>query len=256
MNITVITGASSGLGKEFAKFADKIKNTDEIWLIARREDRLTELEEDLETKCRILALDLTSDEDTDRIKNALHDHKPQVRLLINSAGLGKMGNYSHISTTDSDTMIDLDCRGAVRMTEICLPYMDKGARILEISSSAAFQPLPYMNIYAASKAFLLNYSRALRWELFGRGIRVTAVCPYWIKDTEFISTAKKTGYSKGFRHFFLASRAKTVARWALLDSRLNFAVSTPSPMAFIIRIFSKFVPHCIIMMFWSALRKL
>ena len=256
MRIAVITGASSGLGLEFAKLADKIKNIDEIWLIARREDRLAGLGKELKTKCRVFDLDLTSDEDFGRMKSALVDQKPDIRLLINSAGFGKMGNYSHIAMKDSDAMIDLDCRGAVRMTEICLPYMEKEARILEISSVAAFQPLPYMNLYAASKAFLLSYSRSLRWELFGTGIHVTAVCPYWIKDTEFIATAKKTGYSKGFRHFFLASKARTVARWALFDSRLNFAVSTPSPVAFIIRIFSKFIPNCIVMMFWSGLRRL
>jgi len=76
-----------------------------------------------------------------------------------------MGNYAEISQRDNDDMIELNCRALVDMTLIALPYMTRGARILEISSTASFQPLPALSVYAASKAFVQSYSRALRWEL-------------------------------------------------------------------------------------------
>ena len=97
-------------------------------------------------------------------------------------------------------MIDLNCKAAVNLTEAVLPYMKRGGRVLEICSSAAFQPLPGLNVYAATKAFLLSYSRALRWEVAPRGIRVTAVCPGWIK-TEFIDVAKDTQNGRTVRSY-------------------------------------------------------
>ena len=93
-------------------------------------------------------------------------------------------------------MIDLNCKAAVHMTAICMPHFTKGSRILQICSTAGFQPMQGLNVYAASKAFLLRYSQALRWELIGKQIYVTAVCPYWIKDTEFIGVAKHTDNPK------------------------------------------------------------
>lgn len=105
-------------------------------------------------------------------------------------------------------MIDLNCKAAVAMTQISLPFMKRGARVLQICSTAAFQPFPYLSVYAATKAFLYRYSRALRVELYGTGIRVTAVCPYWIKDTEFIGRAKKSSDSSYIHSFPLASRQK------------------------------------------------
>ena len=86
---------------------------------------------------------------------------------------------------------------------------------MQICSTAAFQPFQYLSIYAASKSFLYRYSRALRVELLSRRISVTAVCPYWIRDTEFIGTAQKTRNSTYVRRFPLASRQRNVARWAM-----------------------------------------
>ena len=126
--------------------------------------------------------------------------------------------------------------------------------MLEICSSASFQPLPGFNVYAATKAFLLRYSRALRWEAAPRGIRVTAVCPGWIR-TEFMDVARDTKNGRTVRCFPFALRPETVARRALRDSRW-MAVTTCGLPALVQRVASKFLPHCFIMACWEGLRRL
>jgi len=142
------------------------------------------------------------------------------------------------------------------MTQTVLPYMPRGSRILQVCSTAAFQPFQYLNVYAASKSFLYRYSRALRVELFSRGIKVTAVCPYWIKDTEFIATAQKTGDSSYIRGFPLASREKHIVGMALRDSRIGLPVSTPGIVCTLHRIAAKFIPGELMMGIWELIRHL
>lgn len=253
--IAIITGASSGLGAEFALQLERKEKLDEIWVIARRRERLDLLKQQLETPARVLALDLTESAALERLSAVLEEERPLVRVLINAAGFGKIGSWRDIELTDCEHMIDLNCRAAVSVTQRVLPYMARGSRILEICSTAGFQPFPYLNIYAATKAFLYRYSRALRVELFADGIHVTAVCPYWIKDTEFIGTARKTRDSRFIRHFPLSSRKKRVASMALRDSRLNLPVSTPGPVCFVHRITAKFIPSSLMMGVWALLRR-
>ncbi|WOC32440.1 MULTISPECIES: SDR family NAD(P)-dependent oxidoreductase [Caproicibacterium] len=257
MQIAIVTGASSGLGREFVRQISAQESLDEIWVLARRKNRLDELAEAVPaTHVRPVPLDLTKQDDIRALRELLQKEAPDVRLLVNAAGFGKIGTYADISQRDCDDMIDLDCRAAVDTTMLALPYMRQGARILEICSTAGFQPLPGLGVYAASKAFLLRYSRALRWELFPRGIHVTAVCPYWVKDTEFIPTAKETkNDGAAVRHFPLASRSHSVVKWALWDSRANLAVSTPSPVSFLHRVTAKFIPHCVMIAVWELLRR-
>ncbi|MGI6007381.1 MAG: SDR family NAD(P)-dependent oxidoreductase [Ruminococcus sp.] len=257
MKIAFVTGASSGLGREFVlEIAGKEKEIEEIWAVARRRERLLELKEECPVPVRIFPLDLTREESIDELENRLNEEKPEIKILVNAAGFGKIGDYPDISRKENMKMIDLNCRAAVAVTMISVPYMRKGGRILEICSTAAFQPFPCLNVYAATKAFLYRYSRALRRELMGRGILVTAVCPYWIKDTEFIPVAKETEGKKVIRHFLLASRVRRVTKWALLDSRLGMAVSTPGPVCMVHRISAKFLPSWLMMDIWEILRRL
>lgn len=256
LKIGIVTGASSGLGREFVRQVDTQEKLDEIWVIARRKERLKELAEQTKTRLRPLPLDLTEKSCIQALADLLEQEKPDIRLLINAAGFGKIGDFRQISHQDCSNMIDLNCRAVVEVTALALPYMREGARVLEISSTSAFQPFPGLNVYAASKAFLLRYSRALRWELFGSGVGVTAVCPYWIKDTEFIPLAKDTENGQAIRHFPLASKAERVVRRALRDSRLGLAVSTPGPVCTLHRITAKFIPHCIMMALWEGLRRI
>lgn len=254
--IAVVTGASSGLGRCFVRRIQDMEDVEEIWVIARRGNRLRELEKQGKLPIRVLPMDLTETSSFPYFQKLLSEAKPNLRVLINCAGFGKIGSYRDISDSDCMDMIDLNCRAAVMMTRLCLPWMESGARILEICSTSAFQPFPYLNIYAASKAFLLRYSRALRWELKGRGIHVTAVCPYWIKDTEFIPGAKETRNGQAIRHFPLASKSERVVNRALRDNRAGLAVSTPGPICFLHRIAAKFIPHSIMMALWEGIRKI
>ena len=258
MKIAIVTGASSGLGREYIKEINRKEkeSVDEIWAIARREDRLRELEDISEIKLRHLPMDITEKKNIDQIRMLLEKEGPEITLLINAAGFAKIGNYESVSLTDSDRRIELNCRAAVDMTCICLPYMKKGARIMQICSTAGFQPFQYLNVYAATKAFLYRYSRALRVELFPRRIKVTAVCPYWIRDTEFIPVAKDTQKNgKGIRHFPLSSTVHAVAAHSLTDSRLGLAVSTPGIVCLIHRIAAKFIPSEVMMGIWALLRR-
>lgn len=256
MKIAIVTGASSGLGKEYVRQLGAKEDLDEIWVIARREERLIALKEICKTHIVPIALDLMEAASFDHVKRVLEEVKPDVRVLVNAAGFGKIGDYRSISVADSDGMIDLNCRALVNMTLAALPYMRKGARILQIGSSSSFQPLPSLGIYAATKAFVLRYSRALRWELFGRDIFVTAVCPYWIKDTEFIGVSKDTkNGGQAIKHFPLASKTESVVRWSLFDSKLNLPVSTPGIVCFFQRILAKFIPHEIVIACWQLIRR-
>lgn len=256
MKIAIVTGASSGLGSEFVRQIRKQEKLDEIWVVARRKDRLTALEKELQTHLRIITGDLTKAETLHEIEAMLWKEKPDVRILINAAGYGKIGSWRYIKRVDVDGMIDLNCKAAVAMTQITLPFMKRGARVLQICSTAAFQPFPYLSVYAATKAFLYRYSRALRVELYGTGIRVTAVCPYWIKDTEFIGRAKKSSDSSYIHSFPLASRQKNVARHALLDAKLGLAVSTPGIVCTLHRAAAKIVPADLMMGAWALIRRI
>ena len=113
----------------------------------------------------------------------------------------------------------------------------------EIASCAAFQPIPYLAAYAATKAFLLRYSRALAAEVTERGITVTAICPYWIRDTEFIHEAKRTDKAGLFRGFPLATDQKTVARRSLWAAEHGFTVFTPDLVSTLHRIITSLLPH-------------
>ncbi len=256
MNIAIVTGASSGLGAEFVKQLDEHEHLDEIWVIARRLDRLEMLAGMVETPIRPIPLDLTQQDSFTTVTQMIEENEADVRILINAAGMGKIGSWKDIPIEQCNAMIDINCKAAIDMTQMVLPYMKRGARILEICSSSAFQPLPYINIYAASKALLYRYSRALRWELFSEGISVTAVCPYWIKDTEFIETAQTSDTKRYIRGFPFASRAKSVAKHALFDAKQRLPVSSPGIFCLIQRVAAKFIPSEIMMGFWAILRRL
>jgi short-subunit dehydrogenase len=257
MDIAIITGASSGLGKAYVeRISKKWPEIKEIWAIARRKERLEELKK-LVPIVRPMPMDLGDEDALHSFETLLQNEKPHIRLLINAAGFAKLGNYQAVTRQESDLMIDINCKAAVDMTQIALPYMQKGDRIMEICSTAAFQPFQHLAVYAASKAFLYRYSRALRVELLPRGISVTAVCPYWIKDTEFIPVAKETEKKKPvIRHYVLASHVRSVSWLSLCDARHRFAVSTPGPICFCHRIVAKFVPSELMMGLWALLRRL
>ena len=160
MNIAIITGASSGLGREFAlqicqNYASEI---DEIWLLARRKESLLALAQEISATgiCvgAAMPMDITDDEQMKDFQDKLDIEAPTVKYLVNAAGLAKIGGPFTLQPEELTHMIDLNCKAAVHMTAICMPHFDKGSRILQICSTAGFQPMQGLNVYAASKAFL------------------------------------------------------------------------------------------------------
>ena len=178
--IAILTGATGGLGKEFLRQIIN-EEIDEVWAIARNEQKLLALREQYGEKVVVIPLDLYDLEAIRKIEKKLKEHIPHVEYLINNAGLAKMGNYEDFSIEEIDKTINVNCKAPVMLSKVCIPYMGKGSRILNISSASAFQPNPYINLYAASKAFERSYSRALNVELKGTGITSVAVCPGWTK---------------------------------------------------------------------------
>lgn len=240
--IALVTGASSGLGREFARLLVQ-EAIDELWLVARREERLRELAAEVALPCRVFALDLTQESSLEALSAALSAEPVVVRYLVNAAGFGRIGMVADIGAATTGRMIALNCRAAAELTERVLPYMERGSRVLEIASCAAFQPIPYLAAYAATKAFLLRYSRALAAEVAERGITVTAICPYWIRDTEFIHEAKRTDKAGLFRGFPLATDQKTVARRSLWAAEHGITVFTPDLVSTLHRIITSLLPH-------------
>ena len=253
--VAIITGASSGLGREFARQLDAQQVADELWLVARNEKALTDVASELDTPSRAVAADLTSEADIANIRATLSAEDPRVTFLVNAAGFGKFGDWQTIADAAVDSMIDLNCRGLVDMTRATLPYMERGSRIIQVASAAAFTPLPHMNVYAATKSFVLHYTRALRWELHGTGITATALCPTWVK-TGFEAQARKSKDAHAVNHLLFAQNASTVVSRALFMNRMHAAVACCSIPSFCLRIIGKIVPNCITMWGWNLIRRL
>ena len=253
MDIAIITGASSGMGRQFVLQAAAMEHYDEIWVIARREERLEELAQMTKTPLRILALDLKESDSLSQIKKMLEERKLLVRLLVNAAGFGKFGPTAGLSDEEVSDMVQLNVYALAVLTKAVLPYMKSGGRIIQMASVAAFQPLPDMNIYAASKAFVLSFSRALGRELKRRGIMVTAVCPGWTR-TEFFTVAQSTEHPESVRNFPGMARPADVVRKALGDSVKGKAVSVYGFHNKGHRLLAKLFPHRLVMAVWERIK--
>ena len=251
--IAIVTGASGGMGREFVRLFAK-ESLDEIWAIARSEEKLDALRAELGEKIRPFALDLTESRSFSVISHALELELPDVRYLVNNAGYAKFGSYDDITMTDSIGMIDLNISAVVRMGLITLPYMQSGARLLNIASQASFQPLPYLNIYAATKAFVRNYTRALNVELRDRGITATAVCPGWMK-TDFFARGD-IGADKTARRYPHMADPVAVAKKALRDARRGRDLSVYSGYVKLCHLGASLLPQKATMRVWLRQQKL
>ena len=247
MNVLIITGASSGMGRETAVQLDKIYTTgiDEIWLVARRKARLEELAGTLTHRTRIFPLDLTDEKNIQEFDLTLNMINPNVKMLVNASGFGIMGNFTDVYAKEHTDVVKLNCEALTRVTHMVLEYMREGARILQFASSAAFMPQPGFAVYAASKAYVLSFSRALNAELADRGISVTAVCPGPV-NTEFFDIAEKNGTNYHFKKLFMADKEGVVRR-ALADAYHRRDVSVYSFAMNLFRAVAKVVPHRLVM---------
>lgn len=187
MSLAIITGASSGIGAEFARQLAAF-GIDDFWFVARRRERMVALGEELGVKYRVIEADLASAEGVRSVVTALGEERPRVKIFISAAGFGDFGGFDEITPECVEKMIDLNVKATVSLTHAVIPYMEKGGRIITLGSGSAFTPLPYFNVYAAGKAFILHYTKALNYELKKYGVRATCFCPGWV-GTEFIDKA-------------------------------------------------------------------
>lgn len=252
--IAIITGASSGMGKEFIRVLNKkMRFIDEIWLIARRKDRLDEIREEINTPCIIIDEDINKEEFRNKYKKMLKQENPNVRMLVNCAGYGINGYLVDKAEELSVGMIDTNCRALTQITIDTIPYIKEGGRIVNFASVAAFLPQPGFAIYAATKSYVLSFSRALNYELKDKKISVTAVCPGPV-NTEFFRIAEdgeKTNRT-WYKEYFMAS-APEVVELAFRDAVKRKEVSVYSKPMKLLQIISKIFPHSIFLKIMSKL---
>lgn len=247
MKIAIITGASSGLGEQFAVMVDRFRDEiDELWLIARREERLQELSKKLSKKSRILPIDITDDGGIEKYSALLKETNADVKLLINNAGFGKLDNFENLSAQDNGAMVRLNCEALTVITAVTLPFMSDNSEIINSCSIASFAPNTRMAVYSSTKAYVMSLSRALRDELKPRKINVLATCPGPM-DTEFLSLA---GIEKGTSHTFdTLPRVKPdiMAKKSLIASSKKKAVYTNRVFYKFYRLLAKLLPHSLVM---------
>ena len=186
MSVAIITGASSGMGADFAR--EYAKKVDEIWLIARRREKMTELGETLGVKYKVICADLATRQGVEAVRETLESEQPKVKYLVNAAGFGDFGAFDEIPESKVEMMIDLNVKALVLVTHMTIPYMVRGGRIIQLGSGSCFTPLPYFNIYSSGKVFVLHYTKSLNYEIKKYGLRATCFCPGWV-HTEFLGKA-------------------------------------------------------------------
>lgn len=191
MSLAVITGASSGIGAEFARQLCDL-GVEEFWFIARRRENMEELAKKLSVKCKIICADLSCDAGIEAYREALLSEKPEIDYLINCAGFGAFGAFDEISEKTVSSMIDLNVKATVLITNMSVKFMKRGGRIITMGSGSCFTPLPYFNTYSSGKVFVLHYTKSLNFELKPYGVRATCFCPGWV-GTEFIGKVAKDG---------------------------------------------------------------
>ncbi len=254
MNIAIVTGASSGMGREFVLQLSQYVQVDEVWVIARRANALEALRQESAVPVRPVCLDLCREESFSQFSALLAEENPQVKLLVNAAGFGKFGSYDKVSIQDDCRMIDLNCKALVAMTRITLPYMPAGSHVLQLDSLSAFQPVPYITTYGATKAFVLSYSRALNQELNSRGIRMMAMNPGWVK-TEFFDHALQTNDSE-VQYFNRLYEAKDVVATGLrhlYKTKKQVSVHGLPVKGQVLLV--KLLPHSLVMKVWLNQQK-
>lgn len=247
--IAIITGATGGLGREFTR--QLIEEMDEIWAIGRKRDKLTELTQEFGSKIKSFSIDLSKVSNLDEIQDCLSHEDYYVKYLINNAGSGRMASSVSFSAQEIESHISTHDTAMAVLCNICIPYMAQGSHIINVASQSAFQPVAYINLYAASKAFCYSYSRALNMELKDKGIVVTVACPGWIK-TELLQT-QMNGHPVQFPHL---AKPEDVVRKAIKDAKKGKDMSVYSAYVKRMQFYSKVYPHRWIMNLWmKSIRK-
>jgi len=249
MKTAVITGASAGLGLEFVRqLEEHFPQVECVWLVARSADKLSTAAEALKgVQARLVTLDLCDENSFGALAALLEREKPEVSLLVNNAGCGYLGNVGETALDVQCRMVDLNVRALTAMTHLVLPYMQKGGRIINLSSIASFCPNPRMTVYSSTKAYVSSFNRGLGVEVKPRGICVTAVCPGPMA-TEFLDVGGIAGNSKTFDVLPYCDPVKVV-RGAYKASRAGRAVYTPRGFYKLYRLLAKILPQSLMIKF-------
>ena len=255
MRIAIVTGASSGMGREFVLQLSAYVQVDQIWAIARRADALETLKSETSVPVRPIPLDLCDSASFDALEALLEEEKPNIRLLVNAAGFGKFGAFHKVSISEEQRMIDLNCKAPVLMTRLCVPYMAPGSHILQLDSLSAFQPVPFITTYGATKAFVLSYSRAMNRELRPLGIRCMTMNPAWVR-TEFFDRAFQTNGDNEVQYFNYVYNADECVATGLKDlyrSKKDCSIHGLPVKLQVLGV--KLLPHRIVMNIWQNQQK-
>ena len=231
------------MGRDFVKELQKEKNVDEIWMIARRKERLDAMAEKSNGRLRAFALDLTDMSSFQYFEDCLTKEKPQILYLINAAGAGRMGKVEEIAYKDHAFVLDINARALTCMSRICLPYMGNGSHIIQLCSGSAFLPQPEFASYAASKSYVLSFSRALRQEVKKKGITVTAVCPGPVNTEFFEASGSEIAPAK--KRFLVES--KDVVRKAMKDAKSGKELSVYGMSMKLVHLAGKLLPTRVVL---------
>jgi len=246
--VTVITGASAGIGAEFAR--QLAERGQKLVLVARRKDRLDALAAEL-GNARAVAIDLSESGSIAELMANLRKAREHVETLVNNAGFGLSGRFAELDAARQREMIDLNVASLTELCRAVAPGMieRKGGAILNVASTAAFQPGPNMAVYFATKAYVLSFTEALHEELKPHGIKVTALCPGPTK-TEFGEVA---GFRDG-RFDRLSTDAAGVVRAGIKALDRNRALVVPGWLNKVGASSTRFVPRPLVRKIAGALR--
>ena len=258
MSVAIITGASGGIGREFALQLVTDYGVKDLWLVARNINKLESVAGELRAlgaTVEVMSVDLGKREGIDTIRAALEEKKVTVSHLINAAGYGKFGRFDELSEDDIAGMIDLNSLALVLLTHACVPYMERGGRIVQLGSGSCFTPLPNFNVYAASKSLVLHYTKALNYELKKYGIRATCFCPGWV-DTDFFGVAEGEGVSgPAKKHIKPLLNAKKITRGCLKAVKRGKAMYVTGWYTKMQHVLFKLVPDPILTRLWMRMQR-
>lgn len=217
-------------------------------MIARSEDKMRALAAEYpQARTTVIPLDLADRGGCERLREMLRERRPEVYALLNNAGFGLLGDLDEPDGPDQAGIVDLNCRAAVEVARMVLPYMPAGGFILNTCSIASFAPNPRMTVYSASKAFLFHFSKSLRYELKPKKINVCAVCPGPMR-TDFLDVAGIPGHSKTFARLPYCD-PDSVAAGAIERARRGRGVYTPRLFYKFYRLLAKLLPHGLLLPF-------